>query len=235
MSGNVAHLPPLLERYLAQALLAVEVPARQVRVTQTGEMFRRPGGRPMRFTAVERFSVDRVAFCWEARFRIAALLSLKVLDGYGNGHGILTVRALGFPLQRQSGHDLAVAEAYRYLAELPWAPYAIASNPELRWREVDDRAIEVSTAVNGEHPTVRIEFDQAGEVTRCVADARPREVDGDSILTRWGGEMSEVRTLGGMRMPTRGEVYWDLPEGRFVYWRGEITSAEVLDEPFELP
>jgi hypothetical protein len=44
--------------------------------------------------------------------------------------------------------------------------------------------------------------------------------------------MSGYRTLGGMRMPTRGAVYWDLPERRFVYWRAEITSAQALDEPF---
>jgi hypothetical protein len=39
--------------------------------------------------------------------------------------------------------------------------------------------------------------------------------------------------LGGVRMPTRVDVYWDLPEGRFVYWRAEITGAELLKEPFE--
>jgi hypothetical protein len=40
-------------------------------------------------------------------------------------------------------------------------------------------------------------------------------------------------TLSGMRMPTRGEVYWQLPEGRFVYWRSELTSAQALEAPFE--
>jgi len=53
------------------------------------------------------------------------------------------------------------------------------------------------------------------------------------VPTRWGGELGEYRVLDGMRMPTRGEVYWDLPEGRFAYWRGEITSAEPLAESFE--
>jgi hypothetical protein len=39
----------------------------------------------MRFIATERFSVDRVAFVWEARFTIARPLSIKVIDGYGDG------------------------------------------------------------------------------------------------------------------------------------------------------
>ena len=28
-----------------------------------------------------------------------------------------------------------------------------------------------------------------------------------------------------MRIPLRGEVAWLLPEGRQVYWKGEITDA----------
>jgi hypothetical protein len=27
-------------------------------------------------------------------------------------------------------------------------------------------------------------------------------------------------------------AYWQLAEGRYVYWRATITSAESLDEPF---
>ena len=226
-------MPPLVERYLARALPSGQPTAREVRITQTGEMFRRPGARAMRFTAVERFAVDRVGFAWDAQFRIAWLLPLKVLDEYARGNGMLTVRVLGFPVQRQSGPEMAVAEAYRYLAELPWVPHAMASNAELEWRQVDDRAVEVATTVGHEHPTVRIEFHENGDIVRCLAESRPRDVDGGSVPTRWGGELSEYRTLGGIRLPTHGEVYWHPPDGRFVYWRGEITSAEALAEPFE--
>ena len=44
---------------------------------------------------------------------------------------------------------------------------------------------------------------------------------------------SLYRELGGMRMPTLAEVYWDLPEGRHTYWRGEVVSAVALEAPFE--
>jgi hypothetical protein len=226
-------LPALVERYAERALRNAACAVKQVRVTQTGEMFKRPGARAMRFTATERFAVDRVAFLWEARFAIAPLVSLRVLDGYAHGRGTLKVRALGLPVQTQAGRDVDLGEAYRYLAELPWVPQAIAENTELQWRDVDERTVEVSTALGQERATVRIEFDEAGDIVRCFAEARPRDAGGASIGTRWGGELSDYRLLGGIRMPTRGEVAWELPEGRFVYWRGEITSAQALDEPFE--
>jgi len=228
-------LPAVIERYVDRAVSLDGPLPRQVLIVQTGEMFRRPNARTMRFTATERFAVDRVAFSWEARFRIAPLLSLNVRDGYAHGRGMLNVRALGFSLQTQSGPNIDVGEAYRYLAELPWMPYAIAVNRELEWRQVDDLTVDVATRVRDERATVRIEFDEEGDIVRVFADARPRESDGRSVATRWGGELSQYRTLGGMRMPAYGEVYWDLAEGRFVYWRGQITAAQALAEPFERP
>ena len=36
--------------------------------------------------------------------------------------------------------------------------------------------------------------------------------------------------VGGIRLPTRAEVRWELPDGPFPYWRGTIASLE-LDPP----
>jgi hypothetical protein len=228
----IAATPALLRSYLARAVPAGVPAPRQVLITQTGEMFRKVGARALRFSATERLAVDRVAFAWQARFPIAPLVSFGVLDQYANGSGTLQVRALGLPLQTQTGPDVDVGEAYRYLAELPWVPHAIASNHELKWRELDRRTIEVATPLGDQRPAVRIEFDASGDIVGSAADARPRDVNGSAVPTPWRGEFSDYATLGGIRMPTRAEVYWDLPEKRFVYWRGEITSAQALDEPF---
>lgn len=226
-------LPELVQRYLERALAAGANRAQQVLITQTGEMFRKPRARALHFTATERFAVDRIAFSWEARFPIAPLISLEVHDGYEHGRGVLRVRALGLPVQTQSGRDVDVGEVYRYLAELPWAPQAMAQNPALDWREVDERIVEVTVKLDDEQPRVRFEFDDAGEIVRCVADSRPGTVMGRSLSAPWGGDFSEYKTLGGIRMPTRGEVYWELPQRRFVYWRGEISSAHALAEPYQ--
>jgi hypothetical protein len=28
-------------------------------------------------------------------------------------------------------------------------------------------------------------------------------------------------------VPTRGEVAWELPSGRFTYWRGAVTAVDL--------
>ncbi len=222
-----------MRTYLDRAVAAGAPAPQHMLITQTGEMFRKPGARALRFSATERLAVDRVAFSWQARFPVGPLVSLKVLDQYSGGSGTLKVRALGLPLRTQRGRDLDAGEAYRYLAELPWVPHAIASNHQLDWRALGPRTVEVSMPLGDWRPAVEIRFDDSDDVIACLAGARPRLVNGGAVPTPWGGEFGAYETLGGIRMPTRAEVYWDLSEGRFQYWRGEVTSAQALDEPFK--
>jgi hypothetical protein len=45
---------------------------------------------------------------------------------------------------------------------------------------------------------------------------------------RWGGDFDEYRDFAGTRVPAFGEAWWELPEGRFVYWRGRVTALELV-------
>ena len=140
-------------------------------------------------------------------------------------------RARSLP-STQSSSEVAVGHVLRYLAELPLVPWAMEHNAELEWRELDDRSVEVAGRGGGRRLAVTVEFDAAGDIVRAGCDARPRQVGRTSVLTPWGGEFGEYQALGGMRIPTRAKVYWELDEGRFVYWRGTVPSAVALEEPF---
>ena len=195
-------------------------------------MRKAPKGRALRFTATQSLAVERVAFSWRARFPIAGPLAMTVVDEFSDDEGSLVVRLLGCPLQRQRGPETSIGEAVRYLAELPLVPWAIAHNADLEWDGIDDRAAEVTAIVRGERLAVRFDFDAEGDIRRASAGSRAIRRDGAWVRTAWGGGFRDYQTLGGIRIPTRAEAYWDLPEGRFVYWTGTITSAIALDESF---
>jgi hypothetical protein len=222
---NLESLPAPIRRYLEHVLPAGPGDATRVRIEQTGEMTLRPGSKPRRFTATEEFAVGRVAFAWRARFPILPPASLRVLDGYDGIQGRLEVRLLGLPLQRQRGPELSLGEAFRYLAEIAWVPQAVLANRQLGWRQLDDQVVEVSTTAAGGRPAVRLHFNERDEIARTVAE-RPRAEAGNA-RTPWIGEFRDYAELGGVRVPTRGEVRWELPEGAFTYWRGTVTSLEV--------
>lgn len=79
--GAAREVPALVRVYLERVLPSVERVPRKVRIMQAGEMVRKPGGRPLPFTAVEEFVVEEVAFSWRARFPVMPLVSMRVLDG----------------------------------------------------------------------------------------------------------------------------------------------------------
>ena len=116
----------------------------------------------------------------------------------------------------------------RYLSELPWVPHALEANRQLEWREVDPLAVEVAARIGTRRIAVRLEFDAAGDIVGTFAAARPRREGKTSVPTPWGGRFSDYRELGGIRVPTRAEVRWELPDGPFTYWRGTITSLELV-------
>jgi hypothetical protein len=185
----------------------------------------RPGGRWLRFDAVEQFAVEAVAFSWRARFPILPLVPLRVVDGYSAGEGELTARVWGLlPVLRQRGPAVVEGQALRYLAELPWVPHAMLANRQLEWRQLDETAAEVATALTSARAAVRLEFDAGGDLVAASTPARPRLVGRASVRTPWAGAFADFEVVGGVRIPTRGEVRWELPDGLFTYWRATITS-----------
>jgi hypothetical protein len=150
---------------------------------------------------VQRFAVDRVAFSWRARFPIAGPLALTVLDEYANDDGRLEVRFLGLPVQRQRGRETVLGEALRYLAELAFAPYAVALNDELEWQQRDDRSLEVAVRAAGERLIATIDVDVDGEG------------EGDIVRTS-----SEMRLLRSTTSGSDGRGAASSPSTRF--WPG---------------
>lgn len=223
---KVSSLPDLVREYAERAAGTNAGAARTLRVTQVGEMILKPGASPRPFTATEEFATDHVAFAWRARFPMLGPIAMRVTDSYDGSDGRLEVRFVGISLQRQRGPQLAQGEAYRYLAEIAWVPQAILANPQLRWQEIDERTVDLSTSVQSAEITVRLTFNEAGEITHTVAE-RPRLEAGNAI-TRWIGGFTDYERLAGVLVPTRGEVSWELADGPFTYWRGTITSLELL-------
>jgi hypothetical protein len=225
MAVELDSLPALVRQYVQQALPAGRWTVNRTRIEQIGDMTIRPGAQPRRFTATEEFATDRVAFTWNARFPIIGPFSLHVTDSYNAGDGLLEVRLLRVPLKRKRGHALAQGEVYRYLAEIAWAPHAILANSQFAWRELDDRTVEVSTDAAGSRVGVRLVFNERGEIEQTLAE-RPRLESGGEPAP-WIGDLADYRKLGGVLIPTRAEVRWELPNGPFTYWRCEVTGLRA--------
>jgi hypothetical protein len=155
-----------------------------------------------------------------------------VFDAYVEGRGELSARVLGaFQVAGGTGADYDKGELMRYLSELPVYPDAILNSSGLSWRQIDERAVEVSARSLAGTAVVRFIFDEAGDVVGLEADDRPMgRDDGTIVPTPWRGTYSDYRQFGRYWIPSYGEVGWELPTGFFTYWRGRVTSYEPLNE-----
>ena len=76
-----------------------------------------------------------------------------------------------------------------------------------------------------------LEFDSEGDLVGATG-MRPLPVGKSFERRRWGGDFGEFTDFGGTRVPAFGEARWELPEGRFVYWRGRITALELVGDDY---
>jgi hypothetical protein len=222
-----ADLPAPVQRF-ATTLPAAHRPIRTARVVQVGT-FRMGAGddswKP--FTATETFTAHPSGFAWEARIRMMPGVAVHVRDAWAAGSGSMKGAILGLlPVVDMAGsRELDEGALSRYLAEAVWIPTRLVGGDGLTWSPRDD-STAVARLVDG---AVTVElvftFDAEGRVTR-VEGARPREVDGGFVTTRWVGRFADYREFDGYHLPAWGEVAWKIDGALRPYWRGRIESVE---------
>lgn len=218
-------LPPEIEAFARRSVSSVRPGV--VTLTQVGEMRMAPDNAWSVLTAEHMVSTVNPAFVWHARVEMAPFLDAVVVDSYVDGAGRLEARLFGsVGVALAEGPDTDRAELMRYLAELAWVPEAILYNRALTWRRLSGKEFEVSAESSGGPAAVRLKLNEEGDITQAEADDRPMAVGKESVPMPWRGKLWDYGKVGDFRIPRKGQVSWLLPEGEFVYWRGEITAAQ---------
>ncbi|MEO6244371.1 MAG: DUF6544 family protein [Opitutaceae bacterium] len=217
-------LPPEVVALAARLGVRPDGVSRFAAFTQSGQMWRTPGGKPMDFTARQTMGVGATGFLWRAR--MGSPVSVAVADYFSAGVGGLEVRLLGlFPLVRMVGGAAAnQGEILRYLAELPWNADAILANSSLDWTIIGPNRITVATGVGADRGEVTFDLDERGLVARASAPSRIYAAKGGATARPWHGRFWDYQHIGGRFIPRQGEVAWGLDTGDFVYWRGRLTD-----------
>ena len=221
-----SELPPVVRRYLDRVGIDEGRTATHAFFEQKGQMKLSPDGDWIDFTAEQWMAVDHSAFLWwpTMAMPVGSIVGTDRLDGDAQ----LEMRIFGvIPVAKDTSSGLIEGELARYLAELPWNPAALAGNEALELEQLDDQRVRVTASQNGISSSVTLTFNEEGDIVSSYAEERPRDSSPYSERHPWGGEFSEYREFDGVRVPTHGEVYWELPDGRYTYWKGEILAWEL--------
>ncbi len=223
-------LPPVVADFARRAGAAPGAGLRVATFAQDGELRLKQGGRFAPTVAWQVVALGRAGFLWDARQSYGPVQTLRVIDALVGAEGVLEARLFGsLPVARLSGRDLTLGEAFRYLAELPWAPDAILGNPDLVWRVTGPDRVEVRLATQGGTARVTFTFDEAGDIVAMEAKDRPaRDGKGGMMRLDWRARFGGYRRIGPRRLPEYGEVGYVWPgTGYEPYFRGRIRDYRV--------
>lgn len=186
---------------------------------------------PIDIAAEQWLSPLETAMAWVGRGSMAGL-PVTVIDSIIDGRGRLEARlADTMMVAGGRGVDFDKGELQRYLSELPVHPDAILNNGTLSWRHIDASTVEVTASSATGTASASFSFDAAGDIVGMVAADRPMSVAAGTVPTPWIGSYSDYREIGGYRIPAHGEVSWQLADGLFTYWRGDIVAYEAMPAP----
>jgi|GEM_PF-492055 len=223
-------LPPEVVALAAHYGVPKRGGCRYAEIHQAGMLFMTPGGKPIPFTAKQYIRTDACGFSWLAHVGRPSMVS--VLDYYAARTGGLQVWALGLlPLQKVTGAGLtSKGELLRYLAELPLNPDMILYNRALNWTVVDKTTLKVSTGTGDMLAEITFTLASDGLIDSMYTPERQYGMGKDAPMRPWRGRYIGHKPVEGRQIPTETEAGWELPDGYFVYWRGQITEWKGMRE-----
>ncbi|WP_114970841.1 DUF6920 family protein [Rhodoferax ferrireducens] len=185
------------------------------------------------FTSRQRIVTRRPGFLWDAQVSMLPGVTVRVVDSYIAGKGLLHAAILGlFTVADVSGGgEIARGEFMRFFAEAAWYPTALLPSQGVRWEAVDDRSAN-ATIVDGPITLALLfRFNDAGLIGSFRAEARGAGVGKEMVMLPWEGSWSNYQTRDGMTVPFTGEVAWMRPQGRKPYFHGTVTSLTYEFSP----
>ncbi len=225
---DFSSVPAPVARYLGKVLHDAHPYITAARVTQSG-IFLNPDGKGWQtFTAVEDFTATPPGFVWDARIEMFPGLQVFVRDGIVEGRASMVAAVAGVLrlVDVQDTPELMAAALQRYLAETVWFPTALLPSQGVTWTAIDDSSARASITAAGTTVSLDFHFGADGLVKSVYTPARVRSEGGKVVPRPWTGTFSRYEERRRVLVPIKGEVAWELPEGRLPYWRGTVVRVD---------
>ena len=226
-SGELEGLPAVVQRYFRAVLNEGQPIVSAASFGMTGNLNMSAKDEQWKpFQSQQRVVTRRSGFLWNACVTLWPGVTVRVLDSYIAGTGLMHASMFGlFTVGRVEGQgEIANAELMRYFAEAVWYPTALLPSQGVHWNAVDAQSA-TATLVDGPLTlTLLFRFNENGLVDSVHADARGGTVDGKFVMMPWECRMARYATCEGMTVPGVGEAAWIRPEGRSPYFHGALTS-----------
>lgn len=175
--------------------------------------------------AEQYFTIKPPGFIWSANIKVAPFFHISGRDKYEEGKGHMLIKPLSlFSIADSKGLEIDQGTLLRYLAETMWFPTAVLSD-YLTWEEVDRNHAKVTMTYGEITASGLLTFNTKGELVKFEAE-RYGVFNGETRLETWSISVREYKEFEGLRIPTKGEVTWELETGDFNWFNFEVLDIE---------
>jgi len=225
--NDLEGLPEPVQRYFKYALRDGQEHIKFVRLKQVGE-FRMKENQPwMPIKAEQYFTTEDPAFIWRVKFTMAPFIWIEGRDMYYQGKGNMLIKLLStITVANAAGSEMDISTLIRFLAEAPWFPTALLPSDYIEWKEIDSNSARVVIKDKGYTASGIFTFNEKGEIIKFVTNDRYMEADGKYFKEQWAGYYRNYQEIEGMKIPTEGEVEWNLSDKDLSYAKLKITDIQ---------
>jgi hypothetical protein len=197
-----------------------------INMSATGEQW-------MPFTANQHIITRQPGFLWDAKVSSWAGMTVRVVDSYIAGTGLLHAALLGlFTVANASGGgEIARGEFMRFFAEAPWYPTALLPSQGVQWAAVDSHSAHATLTDGTLQLTLLFRFNDNDLIDSVRAEVRGGLVGRETIMRPWECRLSRYELRSGMTVPLSGEAAWVQPEGCKTYFTERVTELSYEFAP----
>jgi len=225
--SDLKELPEPVQKYFRHVLKDGQDHIKFVRLKQEGK-FRMKDNQPwLPITAEQYFTTQRPAFLWKVYLKMNPLVWIEGRDMYHRGKGEMLIKALSIVnVVDAYGKEMDISSLLRFLAEAPWFPTVLLPNDYIKWEEIDSHSARVFIEDAGYSASGIFTFNESGEIVKFESNDRFMEVNGKYLRETWSGYFGNYREINGIKIPTEGEVEWNLPDKDLPYAKLEIIDIQ---------
>lgn len=226
---DMAALPALVQRYLRVAGVVGKPRVASFRARFQGQIKSRPDAGYMGFTAVQTSFFDEPTrlFLIEASLRGVPFAALHT---YVGPSATMKVKVASLvTVVDAKGPEMNRSETVTMLNDMCFLAPATLVDPHIGWEELGPLSVQATFTNAGNTVSATLFFNEAGELVNFHSDDRYLSADGvEYSKYRWVTPLHDYRDYGGVRLASRGEALWEMPDGPLEYGRFELVEIEYF-------
>ena len=145
-------------------------------------------------------------------------------DKYQNSEGNMLIKLANFTVSNTKGPEMNVSALVTFLSESVLLPAALLEQ-YTRWRQLDAYTLEATITDAGISATGRFYFDENGLPYKFETADRFYSTGGEQHRRYpWTAYYMDYKSLDGLYLPSKLKAAWQLPNGEYTYFTGNIKS-----------